>query len=87
MLPRGNQETSTFPTDTASLYPRIPIFYMHPGAHPFCTTPGCICMKHNRELEALLRQVIDGSLKLRWYGSAWASHRAELTHCAFPAQR
>ncbi len=51
-----------------------PLFYLHPGEHPFCTRPGCLCMKNSEKLEALLHAVIRGRLKLRQVtngGVAW----------------
>jgi hypothetical protein len=57
------QEPFSFPTDTET--PPIPIFHMHSGAHPFCSRPGCLCMKNNKQLETLLHSVIGRELKLR----------------------
>jgi hypothetical protein len=43
----------------------IPVFYLHSGDHSFCNRPGCVCMKNNTQLEAFLREIIGGRLKLR----------------------
>lgn len=59
------QQTLSFPTDTSQPVTPIPIFYLHSGAHPFCSRPGCLYMKNNRQFETLLRDVIGRELKLR----------------------
>ena len=65
MVNYSEQHTLSFPTDTSQPVTPIPIFYMHSGEHPFCTRPGCLCMKNNEQLETLLRGVIGRELKLR----------------------
>jgi hypothetical protein len=51
--------------NTAEPVTPIPVFYLHKGVHPFCRHPLCICHNNDRELEALLRGVIDRQLRLR----------------------
>lgn len=65
MVNSSEQQHLSVPTDTREPVTPIPIFYMHAGEHPFCTRPGCLCLQNNKQLEALLRGVIGGELKLR----------------------
>jgi hypothetical protein len=58
-------DTLSFTTDTATPQSVIPIFYIHPGDHPFCTKPGCLCMQHEKDLETLLLAVIRGELHIK----------------------
>lgn len=55
----------SFPTDTSEPVAPIPVFYLHTGIHPFCRRPLCICHNNDRELEALLRGVMNRTFKLR----------------------
>ena len=70
------------PAETAFPPTPIPIFYMHPGEHPFCHRPGCFCMEHHTELEAFLLSVIGKELKLRMVVNgtiAWEGHNGRST--------
>ena len=64
MLPFDQQDTLSFPTDTALPVTPIPIFYLHDGAHPFCRNSVCLCHKNDGKLKNLLLEVIERKLKL-----------------------
>ncbi len=65
MLPYEQQDTLSFPTDTATPVTPIPIFYLHAGEHPFCLHPHCLCHVNEARLRELLHGVLDRSLRLR----------------------
>jgi hypothetical protein len=74
MVSQSEQEPLNSTMDTLLSPPQIPIFYLHPGAHPFCSQPGCICMKDTKKLERFLHAIINRELKLRQVengGVAW----------------
>lgn len=78
MLPPKEQEPLSATMDTALPPPPLPVFYMHPGEHPFCSRRGCICMKDTKNLERFLHAVINRQLKLRQVengGVAWEGPR------------
>lgn len=65
MLPFDQQDTLSFPTDTAQPVTPIPVFYLHDGAHPFCLNPRCLCHVGETRLRELLHGVLDRSYRLR----------------------
>jgi hypothetical protein len=58
-------DTLTHTTDTLTPQTIVPIFFIHDGDKPFCCKPGCFCMRHDQELETLLRAVIRGEMHIR----------------------
>ena len=65
MLPFDQQDTLSFPTDTALPVTPIPIFYLHEGTHPFCLNPYCICHVNEAGMRELLHGVLNRSFRLR----------------------
>jgi hypothetical protein len=52
------------PQGKVTAVPVVPVFYLHTGEHPFCTKPGCPCLKNEAELRQVLQEVIDRKLHM-----------------------
>ncbi|HZO72570.1 MAG TPA: hypothetical protein VFB60_10245 [Ktedonobacteraceae bacterium] len=56
--------TLSFPTDTQTPQPIVPVFFIHTLAQPFCSRPTCACHQNHVTVTALLAAIDQGALSL-----------------------
>ena len=54
-------------TDTATPRQQVPIYLIHGGSKPFCSTPSCFCQRGKRAGAVLYQDIAAGTLRLAQY--------------------